>query len=368
LDTSLLFSGDYATARGRFREAASALGWELLSYPVDERGPLGEGLTIDVAVRPSAGTDRALVISSGIHGVEGFVGSAVQLTLLREWAAQRNALPAVRVLFLHGLNPFGFAWRRRFNEANVDLNRNLLLEGEPFQGSPEGYAELDKLLNPQRPPSRWEPVTLRFLVAIARYGMPALKQAVASGQYAFPQGLFYGGDRPSRTSAVIASHFDGWLGTARQVVHLDFHTGLGAWARCKLLIDYPLTETQRKRLSRWFGPESFEETDPKKTAFTVRGSFGRWCVSQNQGRDYLYAAAEFGTYKPTQVLGGLRAENQAHHWGRPEDATTARAKSQLAELFCPRSESWRTQVLEQSGRLVKQAIDGLVGQADLQAI
>jgi hypothetical protein len=28
-------------------------------------------------------------------------------------------------MLIHALNPFGFAWLRRVNEANVDLNRNF---------------------------------------------------------------------------------------------------------------------------------------------------------------------------------------------------------------------------------------------------
>jgi Protein of unknown function (DUF2817) len=361
LDTKPVFSVDYKTARIRFREAAEAAGWELLKYPIVSHGPDGEELTIDVAIEPGGSTDRALIISSGVHGVEGFFGSAVQLSLLREWG-QRTDPRAVRFVFLHGLCPFGFAWRRRVNEDNVDINRNLLLDGERFQGSPKGYAELDKLLNPKTPPSQWEPVTLKLLLAIARHGMPALKQAVASGQYDFPNGLFFGGDRPSRTSEVLAAHFDRWLGHSRLVMHLDFHTGLGAWATPKLLIDYPLTETHRHRFRRWLGPNAFESTDPNMTAYTARGSFGQWCLSRANGRDYMYAAAEFGTSKPIQVLAGLRAENQAHHWGQREDPSTERAKQRLVELFCPRAETWRSQVLEKSHRLVKQAIDGLVGE------
>jgi hypothetical protein len=207
-------------------------------------------------------------------------------------------------------------------------------------------------------------VTLKLLWVIARYGLPALKQAVAGGQYDYPQGLFYGGDRPSRTSEVLGTHLDTWIGDCRKVIHLDFHTGLGAWATHKLLIDYPLSEADRQRLGRWFGPGSFEADDEQKVAYSVRGSFGKWCVSRNRRRDYTYAGAEFGTYKPIQVLAGLRAENQAHHWGRREDASTERAKQRLVELFCPSGESWRAQVLEQGARLVEQAIEGLVGEAE----
>jgi hypothetical protein len=307
-----------------------------------------------------------LVLSSGIHGVEGFLGSAVQLGVLEDWIGRKGSLPAARCVLLHGLNPFGFAWRRRVNERNVDLNRNLLRDGEAFAGSPRGYAGLDTLLNPKRPPSRREPVTLKFLLAIARYGMPALKEAVASGQYDYPQGLFYGGGRPSRLNDVLSRHFDAWLGNSSQVMHLDFHTGLGDRAACKLLVDYPLSEAQHRRLSAWFGPDVFEVLDSQGVAYPVRGSFGQWCVARARGLDYLYAGVELGTFKPTTVLAGLRAENQAHHWCRPADRSTERAKQRLVELFCPRSERWRTRVLERSLRLVAQAIGGLTGETEKQ--
>lgn len=364
MDTRSLFSPDYITARGRIREAASRLDCQIQAHPVGGKGPNGEELTIDVVITPGTGMKRALVLSSGLHGVEGFFGSAVQLGFLEEWTSRKDSLPAVRCVLLHALNPFGFAWRRRVNETNVDLNRNLLPQGEVFAGSPDGYARLDKLLNPRRAPSPWEPVTLKLLAAAARYGMPALKQAVASGQYDYPRGLFYGGDRPSRLSEVLSTHFDEWLGDSRHVMHLDFHTGLGDPATCKLLIDDPPTETQQRRLSAWFGPDSFEAGHPQGVAYTARGTFGRWCVTRNRGLDYLYATAEFGTCQPIGVLAGLRAENQAHHWGRLEEASTERAKQRLVELFCPRSEDWRRRVLEHSRQLVAQAIDGLIGETD----
>ncbi len=365
LDVAALFASDYATSRQRFREAASALGLALEAYSIGKRGPDGNDLTIEVAMTPGIDAEHTLVISSGLHGVEGFLGAAVQLGLLRAWYANDASLPRVRCVLLHALNPFGFAWRRRVNEMNVDLNRNLLQDGESFRGSPSGYSALDGLLNPRQAPSRWEPVTLKFLLAIARHGMPALKQSIASGQYDYPQGLFYGGDSPSRTNEILSMHFDRWLAGSRRVVHIDLHTGLGAWATCKLLIDYPLSKSHRQRLSRWFGPDTFECTHTPVVAYRTRGSFGQWCAARNRSRDYLYAAAEFGTCNPLRVLAGLRAENQAHHWGLADSASSERAKQQLVALFCPRAESWRIQVLEQGMRLVHNAIDALLEPSQL---
>jgi hypothetical protein len=352
------FSPDYATARQRFREAASRLGWQLEAHPIGATGRSGEQLTIDVGSSPSGDPERVLVVSSGVHGVEGFFGSAVQVALLERWASATP--PSTKCVFLHGLNPFGFAWLRRFDENNVDPNRNFLLTGERFEGAPEGYARLDAFLNPRRPPSSWEPFTLKALWLIARHGMPALRQAVAAGQYDFPRGLFFGGAEPSRMHQLLGDNLGRWCQGSRCVVHLDFHTGLGARGACKLLIDYPLNERQRTWLTDWFGVGSFETCDSSSIAYDARGGLGRWCVSRNLSPDYLCACAEFGTYGPVQVLAGLRAENQAHHWGTPSAASTVRAKERLKELFCPSAEAWRSQVLERSIELVGRAHRGLL--------
>jgi hypothetical protein len=111
-------------------------------------GPTGEELTIDVACSPNADSESVLIVSSGVHGVEGFFGSAVQVALLQHWASLTPS--PIKCVLLHGLNPFGFAWLRRFDENNADQNRNFLLEGERFEGVPESYARLDAFLNPRR--------------------------------------------------------------------------------------------------------------------------------------------------------------------------------------------------------------------------
>ena len=55
-----------------------------------------------------------LVVSSACHGVEGFCGSGVQVALLRDAAWHEEAQAAgVAVVYIHGLNPYGFSWWRR---------------------------------------------------------------------------------------------------------------------------------------------------------------------------------------------------------------------------------------------------------------
>src|SRR4029079_4941431 len=146
-----------------------------------------------------------------------------------------------------------------------------------------------------------------------RHGKPALKQALVTGQYEFPKGLFFGGRGPSRTKEIVQQYFKSWIGAGTTVAHLDFHTGLGAWGTCKLLVDYSPNIAQLERLRRWFGSDGYEVNDPRKVAYQPRGSFGQWCVAHNCAHAYVFAFAEFGTYGNLSVIGGLRAENQAHH-------------------------------------------------------
>lgn len=350
------FSPDYITARQRFREAACKLNWQQQALPIGQTGPNGEELTIDIAISSHENPENVLVISSGMHGVEGFFGSAIQLALMEHWAMTKQ--PPVKCVFIHCLNPYGMAWLRRVNEDNVDPNRNFLLPDEKFSGIPKGYTQLNDFLNPTHSPSNLPIFYPKMIALTARYGLPAIRQAVAAGQYEFPDGLFFGGKKPCRMQQLLLEHLPQWLAGNKHVIHLDFHTGLGAFGACKLLLDTPLTASQAYWMSQAFGHYNFELCNADGISYVSRGDLGRWCIAHQFSPDYLFICAEFGTYHPLPMLNGLRQENYVHRQG--EQTTAAKqAKEHLKELFCPKSERWRQKVLEKSLFLVEQTIQGL---------
>lgn len=364
------FSPDYATARERFRRATVRLNWVHEGHPIEQLGPSGEALSIDVARADTRDADTTLVVSSGLHGVEGFFGAAVQLALMEDFATIRARAARPRIVFVHALNPYGFAWHRRVNEDNVDLNRNFLLPAEAYAGSPAGYAALDPLLNPARAPGSVAGFYLQAGLRVAQSGMPALKQSVAAGQYDYPRGLFYGGAGPSRTMRILQEHLPRWIAGTQRIVHIDLHTGLGRWATYRLLLDAPISAEQRLALTMWCGRDALVEIsrDAQTPAssrvqrashadYAVRGGMGRWAA--RLAADYVTLVAEFGTYHPLRVLAGLRAENHAHHWSQPEAVPTQRAKARLTELFCPAPPQWRLAVLAQAVDLVHRALAAL---------
>jgi hypothetical protein len=355
--SALHFSETYTEARARFSDAAIAIDASITSYPVN--ADCSEELAIDVATFGEE-CSPTVVISSGVHGVEGFMGSAVQLAFL-ERLRQRNLEPDMRYVFIHGVNPFGFSSLRRFNEENVDLNRNFLAIDSEYRGAPQGYADQDGFLNPESPPSRFEPFKLKTLWNICQNGLQKLKQSVAGGQYEFPRGLFFGGSGPCKSTQIVFDNCDSWIGTSQRLVHIDFHSGLGAFGTYKLLLNLSSDSPDYSWYANAFGSDCIEAliTQDDATAYKASGLFDEWMQNHFKSRDYKIACAEFGTYGIIRVLGAIRAENRAHHYGSKESAGYKSSKRELLECFSPQDASWREKVVNSGLKIIEQSTEAL---------
>jgi hypothetical protein len=361
---AMAFSNDFTAARQRFCQAAIAIGCTLETYPINALGPNGEKLSIDIARYGPEQPKHLLVISSGLHGVEGFLGSAVQLVLLEQYLGKQPLNSETGVLLVHALNPYGFAWLRRCNENNVDLNRNFLLDLESFAGSPKDYPKLDRFFNPTSPPSAREWFWLKAIALIARYGMASLKNTLPVGQYDFPKGLFFGGQQPSQTQKILETQLPQWIGDAGTVLHLDLHTGLGPKGICQLLIDRSAVPGHIQSLAASCEAQVIRVPEAEGPAYQIRGGLGGWCEVMFPDLKYEFITAEFGTYPVVRVVEALRAENRAHWWGRPEDKSYQQAKQQLKEIFVPADAHWREIVVRRALELVLEAFELI--QADFE--
>jgi hypothetical protein len=107
------FSRSYVQARSRFLAAAEDAGLLVEARLHPEKGRDGEDLAMDVAREGHPDAGRLLILSSACHGVEGYCGNGVQVAALLdpEFRDHARAL-GVAVLYIHGLNPYGFShWR-----------------------------------------------------------------------------------------------------------------------------------------------------------------------------------------------------------------------------------------------------------------
>jgi len=342
------FSPDYFTAQARFRSAAAKAGGRLEFLPLTAKGPGGEELGIDIAWFGAETPRRLLLHSSGLHGVEGFAGSAIQLQLLDE-------LPGIAsdtaIVVVHILNPYGMAWLRRVNENNVDLNRNFRLVGS-HRGAPPMYGRVDPLLNPPTPPAS-DLYFARAAFLVLRHGMSTLKQAVAGGQYEFPKGLFFGGNRleegPRKYEAFLMER----LAEAEKTIVIDVHTGLGKFAEDILLVE----SEDYARLRDVFGTRVTALQPDQGSAYRIAGGLEEMIFRVFSKRRPDFIGQEFGTYSGMKVIHALREENRWHQYGA--GSLDHAAKRRLKEAFCPDDENWRNAVLRRGRELIQQAVRSL---------
>ncbi len=153
MDTGHRWPSSYSEARQWFRETmlSSLRAWP--SARLDSQ-PLAADpdLTIDWALAQAGGApERLLVLLTGLHGIEGFVG-AVMLRLFIDEFLPRLDPSSTGLLVIHALNPWGMQHGRKVNAQNVDLNRNFLLAPQDFDPTfnPD-YARLKHFIGPERP-------------------------------------------------------------------------------------------------------------------------------------------------------------------------------------------------------------------------
>jgi hypothetical protein len=340
---------DYATARSRFRSAARAAGATLDALTLDTHGPGREELTIDIAWLGPPAAERVLLHTCGLHGVEAFAGSAVQLAALADPPARPENCALVLV---HVLNPYGMAWLRRANENNVDLNRNFPAPGERRTGAAAIYAQLDPLLNPTATPGRRETFQLRLAAAVLRHGLQAVTRAIAEGQYEFPHGLFYGGTRLEQGPALYLDWLRERLPRARYLFALDLHTGLGRRGEEMLVREPGVSATPVAELEQAFG-RRFLDPAKRGAAYRARGSMGNALPQALPGLSIDFVLQEIGTRHPLVVLHALREENHWHQQSRMAPAHPA--KLALRDVLSPQSLKWRQQALERGLGLLRDA-------------
>ena len=206
-DPCSLYSMEYYQARNKFRKAVkkfnattSEEGYaELWSSVVIANDDDSASLTLDVAVLPGNTKELGTIVhSSGVHGIEGYAGSAVQLALLELFTAKAiDPKDRPTIVMLHGVNPVGMKEWRRCNENNVDLNRNGIVgvfQDFVDQRDPNvaGYEDFRHIFVPQMDIDRVSDDmsiydrTIGFFVslvpAVIQYGLPALKKGIVAGK------------------------------------------------------------------------------------------------------------------------------------------------------------------------------------------
>jgi hypothetical protein len=354
------FSGDYASARQKFLAAARTAGAEIESFENPCSGDTRFELFTDVALLGPADAGNCLVLISGTHGVEGFAGSATQTGLLLGGISLSIPLNT-RVVMIHALNPYGFAALRRCNEDNVDLNRNFVGHDGTYPENP-GYRDLSDAIAPRLLSF---PVNILSMLSIYRYrllrGRDMLQQAVTHGQYAYPQGLFYGGSFAVWSNRLLHELSARYLARASRVIAIDVHTGLGLSGRGELIMKDAVGAPAYQRAVEWWGKEHVTSTvDGHSVSAHLSGTVNLALARMLPATEVTAVGLEFGTLPPMAVFAALRAENWLYHHGGLQHPQEAEIKKKFLRAFYPEDPLWKHKVWEQGQRVVEQALSAFI--------
>ena len=354
------FSADYHEAREKFLAAAREAGASLQAYTCPAPGPKGEVLTTDVAWMGPRNARKVLVTISATHGVEGFCGSGFQVDWLRSGLHQ--SLPAdTAVLFIHAINPHGFAWIRRVNEDGVDLNRNYVAPGKPLPAN----AAYDEMAHALVPASLEGPVAAEADAFLAecrkRMGELTFFRAVASGQYTDPQGVFYGGKEPTWSNRTLHEIIATWLADAADIAVIDFHTGLGPFGYGELITDYEPDSEGSARVRQFWGDSASETRKGQSLPLVMDGPTHFGFNRALPDARVTFGTLEFGTYDRELGRKTLRADHWLHKHGNPLGAEAVPIKKALRRQYYPDTADWKEAVLFRGHQVVRMALEGLQG-------
>ncbi|NWH08753.1 MAG: DUF2817 domain-containing protein [Alphaproteobacteria bacterium] len=368
---------DYAAARRRFLALAQEKGARIESHVnAGLKGKAGEELATDIAWFGREDAERVFLCTSGMHGLEGPVGSAIEAAWLSEGGPGR--LPAnVAVCLVHALNAWGFSHFARCTENNVDLNRNWADFSKELPVNAE-YTHIRDMIRLKRVD---EPAIAGLIADYERLkrelGPGRLSLAVTQGQYEDPRGLQFGGRAPEFGVRVFCAHVLPRLQGAREVGLLDWHTGVGDFGEVAFLVTGGIDSEAGRRAAAWWGEARVrgwrrspteEEVERDVAANSLaRKKFGQLYHRLPELLPNARVAGgiiEFGTERPgsferlmlaTMYELWLRFEHRGDRFA-PEHAVHL---ATMREAFVPSDAGWRSKVLDEGPRLMQQVIDGL---------
>ena len=344
------FRTDYEDIRLHLQELSDGLGAEFASHPIDE----SDGLYIDSFYLPSRDTQTNLVVlTTGVHGIEGYIGAAMLDVFFGEIYPTLDHSDT-GVLVVANVNPYGMKHLRRYNENNVDLNRNFILDWDSFdRASNQEYPKVDTFLGPTGKIGNALWHEAGFYLSLAKTavteGADTISDALLTGQYEYPEGVYYGGDGDESSTVYLKDVFSRCMDSAYEnIVHIDIHSGYGP--RYNMVIFNSVFETMTEAESvAAFGygniiahdSESFYATTGDTTDFFYR-------LAQQKGTDTaLFSTCfEFGTigdaFFDTILSLHYTVDENRNHWYPTDNGVSAQiVHENYMELFYPTETAWR---------------------------
>jgi len=353
-----IFPDNYAAAREHLLTTIGLSNFAQILhkvYPCSGKTPDGKLLYTDTLWLGNENANKVLVLLGGTHGVEGFVGSAVELDHIGLIASGQLTIPDdTAVLVVHALTPWGYAWLRRCDEDGVDLNRNAVDYAKPLPENPGYQALRDALFSASQTQRK---------AAFAEYekqqSRSALEVAISGGQYADPTGPFFGGTKPAHGRLVTEDLMRQHHLHERDLAVIDLHSGLGPFGYGEIICDHLPASRAVKVAQDWYGDSVTLPALGTSSSVPKIGLMDyAWHGIMNERSCHI--TLEFGTYPTDQLFEVLLKDHQL--WAQPDKLQERLEHSRhMRQHFCPNDTAWKAMALFRARQVIAQALQGLSG-------
>ena len=350
-----VFFTEYDQVRSHLRDTiqdlqAAGHSVQTYSHPIDEE----DQLYIDCIYLPSRQEQKNLIVlTTGVHGIEGYIGSVMLDVFWQEIYPDVDP-DTTGVLVLANVNPYGMKYHRRYNENNVDLNRNFILDWSTFDTTVnKDYPQVDTFLGPDKSMGNimWHELGFygSMIKQIITSGVDTISNALLGGQYEYPAGVYYGGLGDEASTVFVKDVFEQTLsGSYENLVHIDIHSGYGARYRMVIFnsIFETMTEAETMELFGYDNVISHDSEDFYPTTGDTTDFYYRLWEQMGSDTALFSTCFEFGTlgdafWDTVKSMKYTIEENQ-NHWNPSNNKVTNQViHERYQELFYPTETEWR---------------------------
>lgn len=312
-----------------------------------------------------------IVVNSGVHGLEGYFGSAAQNMFLDKIACNLSPkmLAKYTVVLIHAINGWGMQNRMREvldvqNGGLVDLNRNFGVDfnrPDTLPQNPKYELAHDLLLS--RPDAKTKKEKIKQFRQ--EHLHDGVWDAISHGQYTHPYGLFYGGVAPMVENKMTIQIYDEIMHDAKSLTSIGLHTGLGRFNRRQgtvtgqLLVSHPAQHKNTQYFKQMFSDVVSDEravNGPVLLGDLVDCLEGRYS-SDNvpvYTADFEIGTGEFPIMSPIYKrmdMGDARYDLIHHGCISPQTLRN------LTESWYPSDARWRTAAMQHANRLFNSILE-----------
>lgn len=274
--------------------------------------------------------ETTLVSLTGVHGMEGYIGSDIQCQILQNLPANKS----INIVFVHAVNAYGMARYRRANANNVDLNRNSVnhLEAKAW---PSDFQRFLFLMESQSA-SEYQRNLIKALLKFFFLGRKRTIESVANGQFNYPKSLFFGGPEWQPELLNMFTQLKSLFPQTKKWVVLDIHSGFGKYKQESPIID---GDPSQEEIDFFQKTLQMDLIVPKKNPkyYSGKGSLRFGLVEKLPGTVF-HLTQEFGTWNFIRLIQCLTLENAMFHRQRELDPAVIQ---EMVNCFYPNDPEWR---------------------------